>query len=287
MRPIDCWMCKTRNRWHSVDAYINHIKTAFVHSIMVCNQSYHRHWPPSLSLYVLSFASGSFVTSQFLIECYLRYLTMRWRGPISFPRFRPAIDGMWFISLVFGKYSSTSSPFLIRLFLLDFHDVLQEISNISPMCTRSVRRVMQFDTWMHLPWRMSFRSIRHAHWPLFLWNVWHRSLKFWYHISSLILLLHCHFIVTCRKKLLILAILQCDVNSRTFTWCIRPLHMQRQIIMSHNFVTEIKNKLTRSEIGKQLAFQRDRTSQITVCISILPQTQEPSPSLRRNPISIW
>jgi len=49
--------------------------------------------------------------------------------------------------------------------------------------------------------------------------------------------------------------------------------MHRQIIMTHNFVTEIKKKLTGSEIGKQLAFQPDRTSKITVCISILPQTQ--------------
>jgi len=178
MQPIDCWMCKTQNRWHSVDAHINHIETAFVHSIIVCNQSYTHYRAALLHLNVLSFASRSFVTSQFLINCYLQYLSEEWRGPIKFPRFQLAIDGMWFISLVFGKYSSTSSSILIQLLLLDFHDVPQAISIISTMCTRSVQGVMQLDTWMNLAWWLSFRSIHHAHWLLFLWHVWHHSLKF-------------------------------------------------------------------------------------------------------------
>jgi len=178
MQPVDCWMCKTQNCSHSVDAHINHIETAFVYSIIVCNKSYTHHWPPVLRSYVLSFAPRRVVTSQFLINCFLRYRSEIWRGPITFPRFRPAIDGMWIISLVFGKYSSTSSPFLIELLLLDFHDVPQAISNISTMCTRSVRRVMQLDTWMNLAWWLSFRSIRHAHWPLCPWHIWHHSLKF-------------------------------------------------------------------------------------------------------------
>jgi len=63
--------------------------------------------------------------------------------------------------------------------------------------------------------------------------------------------------------------------------------MHRRIIMSHNLGPEIKKNLMRSEIGKQLAFPRNQTSKITIYKSILPQTQEPSPSLRRNPISIW
>ena len=152
MQPIDCWMCKTQNRWHSVDAHINHIETAFVHSIIVCNESYTHDWPPVLRLYVLSFASRSFVTSQFLINCYLHYLSKKWHGPITFPRFQPAIHRMWIISQGLAKYSSTSSPFLFLLLLLDFHDVPQAISNISTMCTRSVRRVMQLDTWINLAW---------------------------------------------------------------------------------------------------------------------------------------
>jgi len=155
------------------------------------------------------------------------------------------------------------------------------------MCTRSVQRVLQLDTWMNAAWRLSFGSSRHAHWLLFLWHLWHLSLNFCYYISSLILLWLCHFTVTCRKKRNVLAVLQCDLDSRNFTWCIEPSHMCRRIIMSHNLVTEIKKKLIHSKIGKQLAFHCNQTSKITVCISIHPQTQEPSPSLCRNPISIW
>jgi len=84
-----------------------------------------------------------------------------------------------------------------------------------------------------------------------------------------------------------MGILQPDLDFRTFTWCVRPLHMHRQIIMSHNLVTEIMPKLTRSKIGIQLAFHRDQTSKSTFCTTILPQTLEPLPSLRWNPISIW
>jgi len=123
MQPFDCQKCKTRNRWHSVDVHINHIETAFLHWIIVCNQSYRHYWHLILHLYVLSFASRSFVTSQFLINCFPHYLSERWCGPITFRRFRPAICGMYIISLVFGKYSSTFSPFLVQLLLLDFQDI--------------------------------------------------------------------------------------------------------------------------------------------------------------------
>ena len=91
---IDCQMCKTVNHWHSIDAHCNHIETAFVHPIFVRNHSYTPYWHPILRLYVLSFASWSFITSQFLISGYPRYLIEGWRGPITFPRFRPAIYGM-------------------------------------------------------------------------------------------------------------------------------------------------------------------------------------------------
>ena len=94
MPPIDGRMCKTVNRWHSIDAHFNHIETAFVHPIIERNHSYTPYWHPILRLYVLSFASRSFITSQFLISGYPHYLIERWRGPITFPRFRPAIDGM-------------------------------------------------------------------------------------------------------------------------------------------------------------------------------------------------
>jgi len=65
------------------------------------------------------------------------------------------------------------------------------------------------------------------------------------------------------------------------------MHMHRRIIKSHKMVTAIKKKLTRSEVGKKLAFPQDRTSKMTVCICLLRWTQVPSASLRLNRISIW
>jgi hypothetical protein len=106
-------------------------------------------------------------------------------------------------------------------------------------------------------------------------------------MSSLILLLLYHITVTGRMKSNVMTVLQPDLDFRTFTWCVRPLHMHSRIIMSHNVVTEIKQKLTHSKIGKHLASHRDQTPKSTVCTSIVPQTQEPSPSLCQNAISIW
>jgi len=94
MPPIDCRMCKTNNSWQSVDAHINHIETAFVHTIFVCNESYTPYWHPILSLYVSSFASRSFVTSQRLINWYPHYASESGHCPITFLRFWPAIYGM-------------------------------------------------------------------------------------------------------------------------------------------------------------------------------------------------
>jgi len=52
-------------------------------------------------------------------------------------------------------------------------------------------------------------------------------------------------------------------------------------------VTEIKKKLTCSKIGKQITFHQHLMSKITICLSIPPQTQEPSPCLCPNLISLW
>jgi hypothetical protein len=65
-----------------------------------------------------------------------------------------------------------------------------------------------------------------------------------------------------------------DFGSRAFAWCIGPLHMHRRIIMSHNVVTEIKKMLTQSKIGTVIAFHRDVTSQIPICLSLSPLIQE-------------
>jgi len=79
--------------------------------------------------------------------------------------------------------------FLVNIARLPHHSSSSFFSSISMtyhkqfqisqiMCTRSVRGVMQLDTWINLAWQLSFRSIRHAHWLLSQWHVWHRPLKF-------------------------------------------------------------------------------------------------------------
>jgi len=84
-----------------------------------------------------------------------------------------------------------------------------------------------------------------------------------------------------------LAFQQPDMDSRTFALCVRPMHMHRRIIMSHNLVTETKKMLRGRKIGTQIAFRRDMTSNIHICILIPPMTRELSPCLRQNLISIW
>jgi len=161
------------------------------------------------------------------------------------------------------------------------------MSNISTMCTRSVQRVVQLVAWMNAAWRSSFRQIHIQHWPLFVWHLWHHSLKICLYISSLIWLLLSLWTVIGRQKLNVLAVLKPDLDSRPFPWCVRPLHMHRRIIMSHNLVTEFKETLSHNTIGTQIAIHRDMTSKIQICV-ILPQlTQGLSPRLRPNPISIW
>jgi hypothetical protein len=161
---------------------------------------------------------------------------------------------MYIILHDFGKYSSTSLPFLIQLFLLNVPDIPHAMLNISTTCTRSVWRLMQFDTCMNAAWQSLFRQICIELWPFCLWHVWHHSLKYCLYISSPTVLLLCRLTVTCRSKLNVLAVIQCNWDSRTFTWCIQPLLMYRRIIMSHHLDIEINNKLTCSKIGKQIAF---------------------------------
>jgi len=154
------------------------------------------------------------------------------------------------------------------------------------MCTRSVQRVMQLDTWRNAVWRSWFRQIRIEHWPLFLWLGWHYSLKFCLSISSLISYLLSHSPVISKRKSHMLAVLPPDLDSRPFAWCVRSFHMHRLLIMSHNLGTEIKQKLTLSKIDIQIAFQRNMMSKIQICLFIPPLTHEPSPCIRPNLISI-
>jgi len=85
----------------------------------------------------------------------------------------------------------------------------------------------------------------------------------------------------------LLVVIQPNEDSSTFIWCVQPLHMHRRIILCHNLVTEIKEKLTNSQIGTQIACRWDMMSKIAISLSDHPVTQEPSPFLCPNPNSIW
>jgi hypothetical protein len=63
--------------------------------------------------------------------------------------------------------------------------------------------------------------------------------------------------------------------------------MHRPIIIFHNLVTETKRKLTRSKIGKQIAFPRDISSKIAIYPSNLPGMYKPLLYLWANPIVVW
>jgi hypothetical protein len=163
MQPFDSGVCKSKCCWQYVDTLIHYIVTRFGHPIIVCNESYIHYWHPILHFWVLSFASSSFLTFQSLSDLHPRYLSETWCGLITILHFRQTIYSILIIALVLGKYSSTSIPFLIQLFLFNFHDIPGAIWNISTMFNRSGWRVMQLDEWMHAAWRLSFRQIRIGH----------------------------------------------------------------------------------------------------------------------------
>ena len=56
------------------------------------------------------------------------------------------------------------------------------------------------------------------------------------------------------------------LESGPFTWCVCPLHIHKQILMSHNRVAEVKKKLTQSKIGTQLVFHSNMLPKIQFCL---------------------
>jgi hypothetical protein len=63
--------------------------------------------------------------------------------------------------------------------------------------------------------------------------------------------------------------------------------MHTPIIIFHNLVTETKRKLTRSKIGKQIAFHRDISSKIAIYPSNLAGKYKPLPRIWANTIVVW
>jgi len=84
----------------------------------------------------------------------------------------------------------------------------------------------------------------------------------------------------------LLVLLQSYLDSRSFEWYVRPLHMHRKIIVSHSLVTEIKKRLTQTKIGTQIAFQWHLTSKWGICVCIAPVTKEPLSFLHLNRHSV-
>jgi hypothetical protein len=70
--------------------------------------------------------------------------------------------------------------------------------------------------------------------------------------------------VTSKSIPWLLAIYRTDLKSNIFAWPVQPSHTHWWNILSHNSVTEIKKELTRSKVGTQFAFTRDRTSKLTI-----------------------
>jgi len=128
--------------------------------------AYSLHWQPVYHFYVLSFESKIFETSQFLSHHHTHHLHDEWRKSTTFQRFQPAIYSVQIHAQVLDIYSPTSSPVLIKLILLDFHDVPYTLLNFSTMCRSSQRRVMQLDAWIKPAWRLSFIEVQVAHWPV-------------------------------------------------------------------------------------------------------------------------
>jgi len=155
------------------------------------------------------------------------------------------------------------------------------------MWTRAKRRVMHLNGWMNAAWRLTCIQVRVALWPLCLWLVWHHLRESCWKISSLIYFLLSHLTVTGMTMTSSLVVLWCDLEFMTLEWCVWPLHMHRWIIISHNLVTEIKTKLTRSKIETQIAFHSSTSSKFSIWLSIPPLMQELSSFLCPNPISIW
>jgi len=104
---------------------------------------------------------------------------------------------------------------------------------------------------------------------------------------SLILLLLSHSTSMGTQKSNELAAIWCHLDSTAVTWRVWLFHTYRRTIMSHNSVTEIKKKLTCSNIGTHLPFHRHMTSKTPNYLFHPPLMQEPSSSLGSNPISIW
>lgn len=82
-----------------------------------------------------------------------------------------------------------------------------------------------------------------------------------------------------------LVVYQLNLESRSFAWAIQPLHIHKGIIMSPTLVTEIKQKLPCRKRGTRIAFTRDTSSKMAMCLFRPAGTHELSQFPHPNRIS--
>jgi hypothetical protein len=146
MPPCDSRKCKTFNYWHFVDAHLcahlSDILTVIgcltieqkMPTVLIGSQytvSTYCRLNPRSSIQLSIWATTIHVI------CMINNV-----DPSHFSAFGLAIYGIKIHALVLYIYSWTSSPFLIQLILLNFHDVPLARFNFSTACKRSEQKVM-------------------------------------------------------------------------------------------------------------------------------------------------
>jgi hypothetical protein len=53
--PFVCWVCMTKNGWHSDDTHINHIETVFVYTTIISHKWYTHYCHPILCFWIIPF----------------------------------------------------------------------------------------------------------------------------------------------------------------------------------------------------------------------------------------
>jgi hypothetical protein len=93
--------CKTKNRWHSGEAYLEYSVTIIVCSVTVWYESITMYWQPMIRFYLWSFSSRTFMASQWQNTHNTHYLSNESCSQRTFPCFWPAIHGMLIFALIF------------------------------------------------------------------------------------------------------------------------------------------------------------------------------------------
>jgi len=123
MQPFNCGMGNTINHWRYIDDHLRDILT-----VIGCSTIVHTmHTVVIDSQYIIAMYNHlhpkSFETSQFVSRHYSHHLNEKWRTPIAFQHFRPAIYYIKIHPLIIDIDSPTITRMFIQLILLDFHDV--------------------------------------------------------------------------------------------------------------------------------------------------------------------